>query len=86
MAEIDRLSQHNDLIDLDFVERERTPGEIIHVGIQLRVARASISNTKQFLETVGVDRSRTAIHNWVKKADVQPSSEPSRITSRSTRP
>ena len=75
MDEIERLSGRTSWIDLDFVERERTPREIIEVGIHLHVAGLSLSNTKQILDTLGVERSRTAIHNWVQKADVQPSSD-----------
>jgi len=74
MPEIDRLNGGTDWIDLGFVERERTPQEIIEVGIQLHLAGLSLSNTKQYLERLGVERSRTAIHNWVQKADLQPSS------------
>jgi transposase-like protein len=51
------------------VERERTLREIIEVGIQLHVAVLSLSNTRQILDRLGVERSRTAIHNWVQKAD-----------------
>jgi len=72
MAEIDRLNGDSNWIDLDFVERERTPEEIVEVGIQLHLAGLSLSSTKQHLERVGVQRSRTAIHNWVQKADLQP--------------
>jgi transposase-like protein len=45
------------------------------VGIRLHVAGLSLSNTKQILDNLGVKRSRTAIHNWVLKADVQPESD-----------
>jgi transposase-like protein len=75
MPETDRLGESSDWIDLGFVERERTPREIIEVGSQLHVVGVSLSNTKQFLERLGVERSRTAIHNWVQKTDVQPSSD-----------
>jgi putative transposase len=75
MSETERLSGCNDWIDLEFVERERTPRQIIEVGIQLHLAGLSLSNTKQYLERLGVERSRTAIHNWVQKADLQPTSE-----------
>jgi len=85
MAEFDRLSGGIEWIDLDFVERERTPEQIIEVGIQLHLAGLSLSNTKQYLERLGVGRSRTAIHNWVQKADLQPSSTGIRIRSRLTR-
>ncbi len=72
MPETDRLSGSNDWSDLEFVERERTPEEIVEASIQLHLADLSLSNTKQHLETLGVQRSRTAIHNWVQKADLQP--------------
>jgi len=75
MSEIERLGGRTSWIDLDFVERERTPREIIEVGIHLHVAGLSLSNTKQILDTLGVERSRTAIHNWVRKANVQPDSD-----------
>jgi putative transposase len=60
---------------LEFVERERTPEFAIQVGIQLHLAGLSLSNTKQHLERLGVERSRTAIHDWVQKADLQPDSD-----------
>jgi putative transposase len=46
MDEIERLNGPTSGIDLDFVERERTPREIIETGIQLHVAGLSLSNTK----------------------------------------
>ena len=48
---------------------------VFEVGIQLHLAGLSLSNTKQYLERLGVERSRTAIHNWVQKTDVQPTSD-----------
>ena len=75
MPEIDRLSRNTEWIDLDFVERERTPRQAIKVGIQLHLAGLSLSNTKQYLERLGVERSRTAIHDWVQKVDLQPDSD-----------
>jgi putative transposase len=75
MLDHDRLSDATEWIDLEFVERERTPRPAIKVGIQLHLAGLSLSNTKQHLETLGVKRSRTAIHDWVRKADLQPVSE-----------
>jgi transposase-like protein len=72
MPEFDRLSGDSDWIDLQFMERERTPEEIVEVGIQLHLAGLSLSNTKQYLERLGVKRSRTPIHNWVQKAELQP--------------
>ncbi len=38
MAEIVRLSGCSDWIDLDFVERERTPSELMKLGIRLHLA------------------------------------------------
>ena len=74
MAEIARLSGHRDWIDLDFVERERTPEPAMAQGIQLHVAGLSLSNTVELLADMGVQRSRKAIHDWVQKADLQPES------------
>ena len=74
MPEIDRLGESIEWIDLEFVERERTPEFAIQEGIQLHLAGLSLSNTKQRLDRLGVERSRTAIHNWVQKADLQPDS------------
>ncbi len=75
MPEIDRLNGDTGWIDLEFVERERTPEPAIEVSIQLHLAGLSLSNTKQYLEKLGVERSRTAIHDWVQKADLQPASD-----------
>ena len=75
MTEFNRLSGGSEWIDLEFVERERTPEQIVEVGIQLHLAGLSLSNTKQYLETLGIQRSRTAIHNWVQKADLQPTGD-----------
>ena len=75
MPKTDRLSGGIDWIELEFPERERTPEPIIEVGTQLHLAGLSLSNTKQDLEALGVQRSRTAIHNWVHDADLQPNSD-----------
>ena len=74
MPEIARLSGHRDWIDLDFVERERTPEPAVAQGIQSYVAGLSLSNTTDLLEDLGVDRSRNAVHDRVQKADLQPES------------
>jgi transposase-like protein len=55
--------------------RERTPRRIVEVDIQLHLAVLSLSNTKQYLEGLGVERSRTATHNWVQKAELQPTGD-----------
>ena len=72
MPEITRLSGSSDWIDLDFVERERTPERAMKLGIQMHVAGLSLSNTISVLDKLGVQRSRKAVHDWVQKADLQP--------------
>jgi len=72
MPEISRLSSGSNWIELDFVERQRTPAFAMRLGIQMHVAGLSLSNTISILEMLGVERSRTAVHNWVHKADLQP--------------
>jgi len=49
--------------------------------MQLHLAGLSLSNTKQYLERLKVEWRRTAIHNWVQKAEIQPTSDamPDRI-------
>ncbi|GCF15396.1 hypothetical protein Harman_33310 [Haloarcula mannanilytica] len=74
MAEIARLNGHRDWIDLDFVERERTPEHAMKLGIQAHVAGLSLSKTVELLAGLGVQRSRKIIHDWVQKADLQPES------------
>lgn len=72
MSESNRLSESTEWIDLGFVERERTPREIVEKGIRHHLAGLSLSNTVTLLEDLGVKRSRTAVHNWVQKANLQP--------------
>jgi len=72
MAEIERLSECIEWIDLSFVERKRTPEWAIRVGIRCHLAGMSTRDASQFLEELGVNRSHVAIHNWVHKADLQP--------------
>jgi putative transposase len=72
MAEIARPTGCTDCIDLDFVERQRTPEPAMKLGIQLQLAGLSLSNTVSILEEWGVERSHKAIHDWVQKADLQP--------------
>jgi putative transposase len=74
MAEITRLSGCSDWLELDFVKRERTPRELMKLGIRLHLAGLSLSNTVSELEKFGVQRSRKAVHDWVQKADLQPAS------------
>ena len=69
---ITRLSGRSDWIELEFVERERTPSELMQLGIRLHLAILSLLNTIRELEKFGVKRSRKAVHDWVQKADLQP--------------
>jgi len=72
MTEISRLSGDNDWIKLEFVERQRTPEFAMRLGIQLYLAELSLSSTIAILEILGVEHSRTAVHDWVHKADLHP--------------
>jgi len=63
MAEITRLSGRSDWMELDFVKRERTPNELMRLGIRLHLAELSLSNTIRKLEKFGVKRSRKAVHD-----------------------
>ncbi|AGB40036.1 IS6 family transposase [Natronococcus occultus] len=72
MAKIARLSGCSDCINLEFVERERTPCRPMKLGIRLHLAGLSLSDTVRGLEEFGVGRSRKAVHDWVDKADLQP--------------
>ncbi|ELY70122.1 transposase, partial [Natrinema versiforme JCM 10478] len=72
MPKIDRLSGCSDWVDLSFVERERTPRQLMELGIRLHLAGLSLSNTVRELEKFGVERSRKAVHDWVHKCDLQP--------------
>jgi putative transposase len=71
MAEITRLSGPSNWIELDLVERERAPGELMKLGIRLHLAELSLLNQIRELEKFGVKRSREAVHAWVQKADLQ---------------
>ena len=75
MPKIRRLSGCSDWIDLSFVERERTPRQLIELGIRLHLAGLSLSNTVRELEKFGVERSRKAVHDWVHKCDLQPAED-----------
>jgi len=57
VAKITRLSGRSDWIELDFVERERTPGELMQLGVRLCLAGLSLSNTIREREKFGVKRS-----------------------------
>lgn len=54
------------------MEREATPRLSITLSIQPYFARLSLANAVSILEILGVERVRSAVHNWVHKADPQP--------------
>jgi len=72
MAEIDRLNVPSEGFELDFVEREATPEPLMKLSIHLHAAGLSLSDTVSVLDNFGVDRCRTTVHNWLRKADLQP--------------
>ena len=74
MPEFDRLGGSSIDIQLDFVEREQTPRELMQLSIQLQLRGLSLSDTVSVLESFGVERARSTVHNWVQKADLQPAS------------
>ena len=45
MAKIARFSGCSECIDLEFVEREQTPSELMQLGIRLHLTVPSLSNT-----------------------------------------
>jgi len=53
----ERLNMNSDWIDLDFMERERTPEQAVELGIQMHVAGLSLSNTTAALEKLGAKKS-----------------------------
>ena len=72
MEEIARLIGGSDGFELGFVEREATPEPVMKLGIRLHLAGLSLSNTISILANLGVERCRSTVHNWVQKADLQP--------------
>jgi transposase-like protein len=72
MPETRRLTGCSDWPELGFVEREATPEPAMKLGIQLHLAGLSLSDTVSVLAGLGVDRCRSTVHNWIQKADLQP--------------
>ncbi|ARS90730.1 IS6 family transposase [Natrarchaeobaculum aegyptiacum] len=72
MPETARPRGSSGLVDVEFVQRERTPRELITLGVRLHLGGLSLSNTVRELEKSGVERSRKAVHDWVHKADLAP--------------
>lgn len=72
MAEITRLIGCSDAIELDFVEREATPKNVMKLAVQLHLSGLSLSNTVTVLEKLGINRARSTVHNWVQKSNLEP--------------
>jgi putative transposase len=72
MHEISRLNGGSDAIELDFVEREATPKEMMELAIHLHLGGLSLSNTISIRDSFGISRARSTVHNWVQKADLEP--------------
>jgi transposase-like protein len=72
MPKPNRLVGCSDWPELGFVEREATPESAMKLGIQLHLAGLSLSDTVSVLAGLGVDRCRSTVHNWIQKADLQP--------------
>jgi putative transposase len=72
MPETDRLTQSSEAFELAFVEKEETPKPLMKLSIHLHAAGLSLSDTVSVLDSFGVDRVRSTVHNWVRKADLEP--------------
>ena len=72
MHENARFSGGREAIGLAFMERVAKPKRIIKLAIQLHLRVLSLSNAVSVLESLGVDRAKTTIQNWVQKADLEP--------------
>ena len=68
----DRLTVPSDFPELRFVEREATPEPAMKFGIHLHLAGLSLADTVSVLENLDVKRCRSTMHNWVQKAELQP--------------
>jgi len=84
-AKIARLSGRSDWIELDFVERERTPRELMKLGIRLHLAGLSLSNTIKELEKFGVHGHEKPSTIGCRKPIYSPPAMRVRITLRLTR-
>jgi len=74
MLKFTRLTGCSDGIQLSFVERVCTPTDIMRLGIRLHLSGLSLAKTVSILELFGIDRCRSTVHYWVKKADLEPRS------------
>ena len=52
-----------DAIELDFLDREATPKEIMELAIYLHLGGLSLSNPVSVLNSIGFSRARLIAHN-----------------------
>ncbi len=72
MPEFSCFTETSSGIQLDFVECEQTPCELMRLSIQLHPSELSLSNTISVLERFGVEWAILTIHNWAQKVEIQP--------------
>jgi len=72
MTEIIYFSGGSDWIDMDFVERERTPEPAIKLDIQLHLVKPPLSDTVFVFDDLDAQCPRKFVHDGVQKADRQP--------------
>ncbi|GAA0249710.1 hypothetical protein GCM10009000_077460 [Halobacterium noricense] len=72
IAKFDCLNGDSGWPELGFVERETTPEPAMKLGIQLHLTGLSLSDTVSVLDSLGVERYRTIVYNWIQKANLQP--------------
>ncbi|MFW5958798.1 MAG: IS6 family transposase, partial [Natronomonas sp.] len=72
MHEFPRLTGPSTAIELNFVERVHTSTELMRLAIQTHLGGLSLAETRRMLQSFGVERARSTIHNWVQKCDLEP--------------
>lgn len=72
MHKTTRLKPDSMAVELDFVDAVHTPKPVMEFAIELHLAGLSLSDTVVFIERFGISRARSTVHNWVKKADLEP--------------
>lgn len=67
-----QLNGGNDWIELAFVEREETPRELMKSSVNPHPTGLLLLDTVRILDTFGVERAQSAVHNCVQKDSLQP--------------
>jgi hypothetical protein len=65
MDKITRFIGCGDAIEFDFVERQATPKNVMHLILQLYVSELSCSNIDTILDVPSRNRARSPLHNRV---------------------